>query len=369
MVVDNVVMFARVLRGRGLSVVPDTVADMVNAMEQIDVGEPGDLRAAWKAVTVASPEQGDIFDVSFDEFFGDGFLHEDDVDEDADETNLELQALNILRPGSQEGEDVDEEIADRQGASAIERFSARDFGDLDPDELERARRLVATMIWQPSQTPSRRWAPAKQGRRPDMRRTLRQSVGPRGDLIELAMANRKPRRRPLIVIADVSGSMEAYAEMMLTFAHAARIKVGRVETFVFSTQLTRVTWELSRASVRAALDRAAGAVTDWSGGTKIGAALDSFNRVWSRRVCRGGPVLLIVSDGWDCGDPALLDREMARLARSVHRVIWLNPLAGRAGYAPETQGMKAVLPYVDDFLPAASLQDLSEVVSLLESVA
>ncbi len=143
--------------------------------------------------------------------------------------------------------------------------------------------------------------------------------------------------------------------------------LGRVESFVFSTRLTRITWELSRRNVRHALDGVAEAVDDWSGGTKIGAALASFNRDWSRRVCRGGPVALIVSDGWDCGDPALLDREMARLARSVHRVVWLNPLAGRAGYAPETRGMQAVLPYVDDFLPAANLTDLAGVIELLES--
>ena len=201
-----------------------------------------------------------------------------------------------------------------------------------------------------------------------MRRTLRNSVGPRADLMELEFRARKPRRRPLVILADVSGSMEKYVEMLLYFAHAAPAKVGRVETFVFSTRLTRITHELRRRDPAAALRLVSNAVHDWSGGTRIGEALQTFNQEWSRRVARGGPIGIIVSDGWDRGDPDLLDREMARFSRSVHRTVWLNPLAGREGYAPETRGLKAALPYVDDFLPAARLADLTDVVRLLESM-
>lgn len=349
--------------------VPDSVSDMVAALPRIDVGNAGDVRAAWKSVTVHSPEQGVIFDRAFDEFFGEGFLVPFNEHEEEEIPPNAIETTVVRRPGGQsESDDDDEEVRDRSGASLIESFVNRDFADLSTEELEQARRLVANMIWQPSDVASRRWVPAKRGLKPDMRRTLRNAIGPRGELIDLSLSDRQQRRRPLIVITDISGSMEAYAEMMLTFAHAARVKVNRVESFVFSTSLTRITWELSRRSVKDALARTSAAVTDWSGGTKIGDALRTFNRDWSRRVCRGGPVLLIVSDGWDCGDPEVLHLEMSRLARSVHRVIWLNPLAGRAGYQPETRGMKTVLPFVDDFLPSASLQDLSDVVDLLESV-
>jgi uncharacterized protein with von Willebrand factor type A (vWA) domain len=369
MATASVVRFGRLLRERGFSVVPDTAADMLSALNAVDVARSDDVRAALKAVTVTNPQQSALFDQCFDAFFADAQMPPEEGDEvDDDDEVLRVESWTIRSPSVGDDEDVDEEVSDQVGASSMRRFASRDFSDMDDGELERARRLVANMQWQPSSVKSRRWAADNTGVRPDMRRTLRRSVGPRGDLLELAMSDRRLRRRPLIVIADVSGSMEAYAEMMLTFAHAARARIQRVETFAFSTHLTRITWELSRRNVRDALSKVSGAVDDWSGGTKIGEAIATFNRTWSRRVCRGGPVLLIVSDGWDCGDPALLRQEMARLSRSVHRVVWLNPLAGRPGYAPETRGMQAVLPYVDDFLPAANLIDLREVVDLLESI-
>jgi len=162
--------------------------------------------------------------------------------------------------------------------------------------------------------------------------------------------------------------MERYTEMFLTFIHAAQGRLGKVEAFVFATELTRITRQLRRRQPAAALRSVGASVTDWSGGTRIGESLATFNRDWSRRVTRGGAVALIISDGWDTGDPELLAAEMARFARSVHRVVWLNPLAGRPGFAPETVGMKAVLPYVDDFLAAGNLTDLRSVVDLLETV-
>lgn len=193
-------------------------------------------------------------------------------------------------------------------------------------------------------------------------------MGTEGDLLLPAYTERRIRRRPLLFIADVSGSMERYSEMLLYFAHAARGRLGRLEAFVFSTRLTRITRQLDRRSPSEAIARVADAVHDWSGGTRIGQALAEFNRRWARRVTTGGPIVLIVSDGWDRGDPDLLAEEMARLSRSVHRVVWLNPLASRPGFAPETRGMQAAMPYVDDLLAAGRLSDLASVIDLLESV-
>jgi uncharacterized protein with von Willebrand factor type A (vWA) domain len=170
------------------------------------------------------------------------------------------------------------------------------------------------------------------------------------------------------VIADISGSMERYSELFLVFSHASLHKMRHVEVFTFATGLTRITEDLRRSNARIALDRAGRTVKDWSGGTKIGESIEEWNRNWSRRLARGGPVVLILSDGWDCGDPALLSTEMARLSRSVHKVIWLNPLAARAGFEPATRGMKAVLPHIDHLLPAASVNDLKGVVRLLEAI-
>jgi uncharacterized protein with von Willebrand factor type A (vWA) domain len=179
---------------------------------------------------------------------------------------------------------------------------------------------------------------------------------------------RRLRQRPLIIIADISGSMEQYAELFLVFAHAAQRRLDHVEVFTFSTELTRITEDLRRRDARSALSGVAASVHDWSGGTKIGDALAEWNRHWSRRLSRGRPIALILSDGWDCGNPSLLSAEMARLSRSVHRVIWLNPLAARADYRPATRGMQAVMPHVDHLLPAASVMDLRGVVRLLDTM-
>jgi hypothetical protein len=156
--------------------------------------------------------------------------------------------------------------------------------------------------------------------------------------------------------------------MLLYFAHAARGRLGPSEAFVFSTHLTRITRQLARRDPSTAIAEVSEAVDDWSSGTKIGEAISDFNRRWSRRVTRGGPIVIVVSDGWDRGEPELLAEELSRLRRTVHRIIWLNPLAGRAGYAPETRGMQAALPFIDDFLPSANLNDLRTVIELLESV-
>lgn len=191
-------------------------------------------------------------------------------------------------------------------------------------------------------------------------------TGPQGDLMPLAFSERRPRQRPLIVFADVSGSMERYSEMLLYFVHGAQYRFDKVETFVFSTRLTRVTRQLHRRSPTDALRSVAQKVPDWSGGTRIGEAIGSFNRKWSRRVGSGGPIALIVSDGWDTGDPDQLALEMRRLARSVHRVIWLNPLAGHQDFTAEARGMAAALPHVDDLLAAGTARNLVDLIDLLQ---
>lgn len=191
-------------------------------------------------------------------------------------------------------------------------------------------------------------------------------TGPHGDLIPLAFSKRRPRQRPLIVLADISGSMERYSEMLLHFIHGAQSRFQRVEAFVFATRLTRVTRQLKRRDAGQALREVAVAVPDWSSGTRIGESLRTFNQLWSRRVVSGGPVVLIVSDGWDTGDPSLLAAEMRRLRRSVHRVIWLNPLAGHEGFTPEARGMAAALPFLDELVAGGTARNLEELIDLLQ---
>ena len=364
------VHFTRLLRAQGLRGTPETSVAMIEALNAVGLADRDDAYYALRAVVVARPDEIPLFDQAFSLFFGKGRRW-------APPEPIELKVhphrrMHIITPtsvaadtgGFEEEVELDEEL----GASAVTRLSHRDFTDLSPEEYAQVQRLIVRMVWQPADARSRRWRPSRSGSRPDLRRTLRQMVGPTADLMPLSMTVPRQRRRPLLVIADVSGSMERYTEMLLYFIHAARGRLGKVEAFVFSTHLHRITRELGHRDPKVALGRVGDAVHDWSSGTLIGEALADFNKNWSRRVVRGGPVALLISDGWDRGDPSILRREMATFARSVHRVVWLNPLAGRAGFAPETRGMRAALPYVDDFLPVGTLSDLAAVVRLLESV-
>ncbi len=356
--------FAGALRGRGLTVTPDQVSEMAQSFLYIDPAERDQVYAALRALSITDPGHRRMYDEEFRRFF-EGFHRPGATTEQHSNLASATEHKPIIETIPEE---VVDETTNQAGASAVENVAARDFAGLDDADLAEARRLVSTMSWQPSKFRTRRWNSDDGGRRPDLRRTLRGAVGPEGDLMAIRMKNRRIRQRPLIVVADISGSMERYAEMFLVFAHAAQHRIEHVEVFTFSTHLTRVTPELKKRDPKVALSKVSKSVTDWSGGTKIGEALADWNKDWSRRLARGRPIALILSDGWDCGDPSLLGDEMARLARSVHKVIWLNPLAARAEYEPATRGMKAVLPHIDHLLPAASVRDLRGVVRLLESI-
>jgi len=366
----NLVHFTRLLRAQGLRAVPDTTAALVEAAGVVGLQDRDDAYHAFRAVVISRPEDIALFDQAFELFFGSGrgWTPMEPIELKVHPRGPRAHVIAPTTVRADLGGEEPAEVTDQLGASVIERLSYRDFSELTPAEYASVQQLIARMAWRPADTRSRRWTPSPAGSRPDLRRTARRIVGPGGDLMPLAMAGPKPRRRPLLVIADVSGSMERYTEMLLYFIHAARGRLGRVEAFVFSTLLSRITRELQHRDPKVALARVGSVVDGWAGGTLIGSALGEFNRSWSRRVVRGGPVAIIISDGWDRGEPELLRTEMASLARSVHRVVWLNPLAGRTGFAAETRGMRAVLPFVDDFMPVGNLSDLTAVVRLLESV-
>lgn len=357
--------FADSLRRRGMTVTPDQVGNMARSVSLVDPANRNQLKAAWRTLAITDPSQRSPFDDEFNQFFDQYRLANPTAEQHSNLHTVEGNRPILLSVDTPESED----IATQMGASAVETIATRDFAELDETDIAKARSLVMKMLWQPTDVKTRRWIQDARGRRPDMRRTLREATGPEGDLLRIEMRRRRLRQRPLIVLADISGSMESYAELFLVFTHAASQRLRHVEAFTFSTRLTRITEDLKRRSTGDALALAAETVTDWSGGTKIGESIQHWNSQWSRRMARSGPVVMILSDGWDCGDPKLLATEMGRLARSVHKVIWLNPLAGRADYRPATQGMKAALPHIDHLLPAASVQDLRGVVRLLESIA
>ena len=363
--VQDLATFASDLRASGLTVTPDQVGDMARAISLVDASRRDQVYAALRSLAITDPDERAPFDEAFTRFF-DGVAGTNPIAEPAPGLAAAVAAIPIVRPA---GQARDGDARTQSGASATENIASRDFAELDEVQLMEARRMVMAMSWQPTDVKTRRWLRSPGGPTPDLRRTLRGTVRPEGDLMPIVMRQRRRRQRPLIIIADISGSMEKYADLFLVFAHAAQRRLDDVEAFTFSTELTRITDDLGKRDARTALAKVSATVHDWSGGTKIGAALAEWNRQWSRRLSRGGPIALILSDGWDCGDPELLRHEIARLARSVHSVIWLNPLAARVDYRPATRGMQAVLPHVDHLLPAASVTDLRGVVRLLDSLA
>jgi uncharacterized protein with von Willebrand factor type A (vWA) domain len=246
--------------------------------------------------------------------------------------------------------------------SAVEVSRTKDFGEFTAAELEKARQVLARLPWRLGMRRTRRWRRTPGGAI-DLRRILRRNLLRGGELVDLPRRTRRAVPRPLVLIADVSGSMDRYSRMLVHFLYGLSEHGRRVESFVFATRLTRITRRLAEGGDATAIARLMRDVNDWGGGTRIGDALRAFNTRWARRVMRHGPVVLIVSDGWDRGDPARLAAEVARLHRQCHRLIWLNPLLGSASYEPLTRGMQAALRHVDDFLPAhnlASLEQLAE---------
>ena len=233
----------------------------------------------------------------------------------------------------------------------------KDFADFTSAEILDARRMMFELSWDLGWRRTRRLVSGL-GPTLDLRKTLRRNLKYGGEPLELARRRRKDKVRPLVLICDVSGSMERYTRMLLHFIHTLSGRMERVEAFLFATRLTRITRYLKHRGVDQTVNEVARAVPDWAGGTRIGEALKTFNYEWLRRVLGSGSVVLVISDGWDRGEPELLVREAARLQRSCHRLIWLNPLLGSPDYQPLTRGMQAALPYADDFLPVHNLNSL-----------
>lgn len=375
-ILQNIVLFGRVLRGVGFDFGPATAADAAAALGHVGLSRRGDVRSALCSLVVRRREDLALFDDAFDAFWRkptEGFTDLDlrSMGERRRFRKPRFETTPRLAPDA-EPTAGDEKVDDRllqvmATYSERERLSAKDFAELTAEERREVEELLRRRSLAVRARRSRRLRPGR-GPRLDMRRTLRRALRYGGEAMTLPRQRPKAKPRPLIILADVSGSMERYTRMLLFLAFALEGGARNVETFVFGTRLTRLTRELRGRSVDAALDRAARAVPDWSGGTRIGDSLHAFNFEWGRRVRLGSAVVLLISDGWDRGDEELLREEMARLQRGAHRVIWLNPLLGDPAYEPLTKGMKTALPFVDDFLPVHNLASLDDLARRLEAL-
>jgi len=370
----NLLVFGRLLRAAAIDVPVGAMLDVIEALPHVDAGNRDDVYHTCRAILVRRREQLQTFDTVFDAFWRDhgntfagretANLRDPDFPQAA---AIAAAAVLAGDPGTTGDSDESPSEGFVQTWSESSALGRKDFAEFSPQEEAQARLAIERLEWLPGQRRTRRWVRGR-GPRIDLRQALARSVRTRGDIVSLPTRRRKVRPRRLILLCDVSGSMERYARLLLHFAHGIGQQQRRVEAFLFSTSLTRVTRQLRLRSVNRAAVAVSEAVPHWSGGTRIGYALQQFRRVWSRRVMREGPVVLLISDGWDRGDPDLLKQQVAWLQRSCHRLIWLNPLIGTTGFEPLTRGLKAALPYVDDFLPARTLTDLSQLALHLEAV-
>jgi uncharacterized protein with von Willebrand factor type A (vWA) domain len=370
----NLILFGRLLRRLGLDVNPGRMIDLVQALAYIDIGNRWDFYHASRSLLVHNREDIPLFDQAFQLFWrqpADGWVtlqipgsrpkaRPRIVPAPPRQPESKGEAGDRPEPGPDGRQTVVEVIRTFSDREILRR---RDFAELTGEELAAVKRLMSQLAWRLGERQTRRRKPGP-GRDMDLRRTLRRNLRYGGEILEWPRLRRKVKPRPLVIIADISGSMERYTRLLLHFIYSlAEGLEGQVEAFVFSTRLSRITRQLHDRDIERALREVARAVPDWSGGTRIGEVLKLFNFNWARRVLGRGAVVLIISDGWDRGDPELLRREMARLQRSAYRLIWLNPLLGSPQYEPLTRGIQAALPYIDDFLPVhnlASLEELAE---------
>ncbi len=364
MVAERLVALAGALRVRGVRVGSGELATAARALAAVDPGRRRDARLALRTVLCARREDLARFDEAFEEVFGGEVVeHREGVDLGG---GARLALPRVANPDAPPAPAPDSQpVTTPAAASEVELLHEKDFAAYSDRERRLARAILRELVQHGPERRGRRTRPvARGGTRPDLPRTLRASLRTGGEPIAIARRGPVDVPRPLVLLLDVSGSMAPYARMLMQYAQAASVARRQVETFAFGTRLTRVTLELRDRDPDRALERASAAVADWSGGTRIGAALGELSRTHGRRLGRGA-VVVVLSDGWDRGEPELLATEMARLRRSTHRTIWLNPLKATPGYEPLARGMAAALPHTDHFLAGNSLRSLAELALLL----
>lgn len=359
------VAFARVLRGAGLDVPVGATLAFSQALGVVGLAERSAVYWAGRSTLLTGPEQALTYDRAFAAFWERMVSDADGVEDDPIDVML---ALDV--PGTDPPAPEDDIVSDVPVLavrwSPREILRQRDFASYTTAEFVEARRLMNDLRLAGARRPSRRRKPAKRTRgTPDLRRTVRASMRAGGEPVARAFLEPSTRTRRLVLLLDVSGSMEPYARAFVRFVHAAVVSRTRVEAFALGTRLTRVTRELTSRDPDAAVRAAAGRVVDWSGGTRLGEALRSFNDTWGVRGMARGAVVVVFSDGWDRGEPELLGEQMQRLARVAYKVVWVNPLKASAGYAPLAGGMAAALPYVDEFVEGHSLAALEELAEVI----
>jgi uncharacterized protein len=365
--VRHVVTFGRVLREVGLEVGPGRVTDALRGLDAVDLTRQEDVYFTLRQTLVSRHDELELFDRAFLAWFLRAPVVPPARLQPHQQPVAQIVDVPVDRAGDEGAEESDGEPLEL-GASAHEMLREKDFAEMTPEEFRRLRQLIQTIARTRPRRSSRRREPDPRGDLLDMRRLLRRSLRTGGDVVERTYRARKEVPRKLVVLCDVSGSMDAYSRALLLFLHAV-VGSGRgVEAFAFGTRLSRLTPDLATRDPEAAIERCTEAVIDWGAGTRIGYSLKQFNDVYGRRALSRGAVVVVVSDGWERDDPELVGREMARLARAAFAVVWVNPLKGNPDYQPLAGGMRAALPSVDRFVPGHNLRSLEELAAVLAGI-
>jgi uncharacterized protein len=378
---DNILFFGRALRRAGLKIGPGAVADAINAVNLIGIGSRDEFHAALFCIFVKKHEDQPVFDEAFELFWR---------SRDMIGKMIALMSPKAPPAGPKEKQKAgnarvsDALVADRdRQAPPAEKpeieidasfttsdralLRKRDFAQMTAREMAQARLEMARMVMPMDEMPTRRFVPSRRPGRIDPRQTMRQSLRSGGDLILPRFRKRRVIHPPLVVLADISGSMSQYTRIFLHFLHVLTERRKRVHTFLFGTDLTNVTRQMKNRDPDEALEQCSGRVKDWSGGTRIGQTLQDFNRLWSRRVLGQGAVVLLITDGLERDDTAQLSREMERLHRSCKRLVWLNPLLRFDGFEARARGVRAMLAHVDDFRPVHNLDSIADLAAALSA--
>lgn len=379
----HILQFGRMLRLMGVNVSLSQMLDLVTALGYVSITDRDSFYYSARALLVNRREDLPVFDQAFRIFWEMQQPEKRDPTKPTKPKRVRLperpmeglSAGPVRHEPSELGaqpEDGDQQVPAQKFThtySPAEVLRHKDFNEMTWEEIQEAKRAIASLQWKLGQRRTRRYHTGPKGRL-NLRSIVRDNLSSGGEPLKLAYRLRIHRPRPLVILCDISGSMERYSRMLLHFIHALThgMKDVPVEAFVFGTRLTRITHHLRHRDVDESMDEVSKAVLDWSGGTRIGEALKAFNFRWARRVLGSGAVVLVISDGWDRGDIDLLRREVARLQRSCHRLIWLNPLLGTPGFRPDQRGMVAALPFIDDFLPGHNLASLEQMAAILSSV-
>ena len=386
--------FCRVLRRAGLKITSGRIIDVFRSFDHLDVTNLDHVYAATKSNLITSHEEVPLFDAVFRRYWfdetgnpftgddtdvmdtpfdddlaegageeGAGGKPDDDAESQDQETAQDSSGLPADEEDEVQGETTESDEENDEGIpsySAAEVLSGKDFSSFDADQVAELRRLIAKIVPMLATKISRRKKPDLRAREIDLKKSVKRSIRTGGEVLRLFRRKRKIQKTQIILICDVSGSMDSYSQFLIQFLYSLQNEIKSLRTFVFSTRLSDATPYLRHKDIKFALQRLANEVHDWSGGTQIGNCLRTFNYEYGRTIINSRTIVLIISDGWDRGDTDTLGKEMERLSKKCHRLLWLNPLLGSPGYRPIDRGMRTALPYCDEFMSAHNLDSLVE---------